>query len=96
MKKSKLSRNVAPEYCAERRYVSLATALAVASMASKVTTVDTGNMISNSGRKKKEIRTKGREIHHLKRKCGKNARVRNVLIKFNISIERGLELCLRQ
>ena len=53
MKKSKLSRNVAPEYCAERRYVSLATALAVASMASKVTTVDTGNMISSSGRKER-------------------------------------------
>jgi hypothetical protein len=94
VKKSKLSRNVAPEYCAERRYVSLATALAVASMANKVTTVDTGNMISNSGRK--EIRTKGRENHQLKRKCGKNARLRNVLVKFNISIERGLELCLRQ
>jgi hypothetical protein len=94
VKKSKLSRNFAPEYCAERRYVSLATALAVASMANKVTTVDTGNMISNSGRK--EIRTKGRENHQLKRKCGKNARLRNVLVKFNISIERGLELCLRQ
>ncbi len=55
MKKSKLSRNVAPEYCAERRYVALATVLSVASMASKVTTVGNGNMISKSGRK--EIRT---------------------------------------
>lgn len=40
VKKSKLSRKVAPEYCAERRYVALATVLSVASMASKVMTVD--------------------------------------------------------
>ena len=82
MKKSKLSRNVAPEYCAERRYVSLATALAVASMASKVTTVDTGNMISNSGRKKKEIRTKGRGNSSIEKKvweeCASKECVNNV------------------
>jgi hypothetical protein len=76
VKKSKLSRNVAPEYCAERRYVALATALVAATKASKVTTVD--NMTSKPGRK--AIRTKGRENHHLKKEGGKNARVRNVPI----------------
>lgn len=59
MKKSKLSKKVTPENCAERRYVSLTTALAVSSKASKATTIDTGNMISSSGRE--ALRARGRD-----------------------------------
>ncbi len=59
MKKSKLSRNVAPEYCAEGRYVALATALSVASMACRVTNVDNGNMLSKSGRKRNQDMKRG-------------------------------------
>jgi hypothetical protein len=54
-------------------------------MASKVTTVDNGNMISNSGRKRKKGQ-KGEENYHLKEKVReKNARGRHVSINVQYS-----------